>query len=192
MELNGAHPHGSIAKCAFIIFLMTACLENSLTIGTDFSHKLSICQGVQKGQCNILRTFLYLEWPSSKQKKRKELWKLWVMQNFFVLRYLCSSCCKRFPETGDKNLLILTFLTNLALERKYGDPGTKCLNTTGPDTFGWDRTTRMRNSSFLCTPCHQKSRSHPTVFLRCGQLTFSKASDTLGWWVLSYLSKMCG
>ena len=37
-----------------------------------------------------------------------------VMQDSSILRYLCSSCCQKFPETGDKNLLIPTFPTNLS------------------------------------------------------------------------------
>ena len=40
--------------------------------------------------------------------------ELWVMQDSSILRYLCSSCCQKFPETGDKNLLIPTFPANLA------------------------------------------------------------------------------
>ena len=53
--------------------------------------------------------------------------KFGFMQNFFILRYLCSSCCKKFPSTGDKNSLIPTFLTNLAFEQKWGDPERKYL-----------------------------------------------------------------
>ena len=61
--------------------------------------------------CTIYPDFvLYLEEPR-------------VMQDSSILRYLCSSCCKKFRETGDKNLLIRAFLTNLAFEQKYGDPG---------------------------------------------------------------------
>ena len=50
----------------------------------------------------------------SKLKVSPHFEELGVMQDSSILRYLCSSCCQKFPETGDKNLLIPTFPTNLA------------------------------------------------------------------------------
>ena len=50
----------------------------------------------------------------SKLKVSPHFEQLGVMQDSSILRYLCSSCCQKFPGTGDKNLLILTFPTNLA------------------------------------------------------------------------------
>ena len=50
----------------------------------------------------------------SKLKVSPHFEELGVMQDSSILRYLCSSCCQKFPETGDKNLLIPTFPTNLS------------------------------------------------------------------------------
>ena len=111
------------------------------------------------------------------KESEKNFEQLWVYAKFLHSPLSLLKLLQKVSRTGDKNLLIPTFLTNLALEQKYGDPGTKYLNTTGPDTFGGNPKTRI--------PLHSLSEkilitSPPTAFLKYGQPDFSKASDKFG------------
>ena len=107
-------------------FMMkTTCWTNVLQLpqSWQFSQTPHLMSSLFiKGCINILRTFIYLECVTFVKRTHKRILnKFGFMQNFFILRYLCSSCCKKFPSTGDKNLLILTFLTKLANGETLGE-----------------------------------------------------------------------
>ena len=62
------------------------------------------------------------------------------MQDSSILRYLCSSCCQKFPETGDKNLLIPTFPANLAqgacVQEKFNEESSILFHFHVPSRYG--------------------------------------------------------
>ena len=105
----------------------------------------------------------YLKWPLWKQQARKLQAKKEkrVVNNFGFCKI--SSCPlsplklvqKVFTNRRQK-FVDTHFSHKLGLGAKIWRPWDKIPFATGPDTFGWDPTTRMCNSSVLCTLCHKK------------------------------------